>query len=559
MEKRKINKPAYLLIAIILAFAVLFSSCVTAKEKSDTSTSGDTTTLITYDDGRPMEGNMYLEGLPIVKEKVSISVATTQEPEMGDFNEVGVFKVLEEATNVNLNFQMIPSSGASELVSLMLSTGDYPEAFIRISLLRDSTTIMKYAKSGIIVPLEDYIEKYCPNIKRTFSLYPIAKQYSTAPDGHIYSLPNICDNGKRDIRGALFINKAWLEKLGLSVPKTIDEFYQALVAFKENDCNGNGIADEIPITFNYGSATQGYPDLFGAFGVYDAVDKYSIIDGKVVYEPIREEYKNALKFMHKLYAEGLMDNETFTQDKSVWRSKFMNEKGEITIGAFVAYDPYVGAINYEIAQREFTYVPPLEGPNGHKMWRRDPAGVVDCHLFVMTDKCKHPAVLMRVIDTMNIEKWTIMGQFGMENINFEVTPEGRYRMIPQTDPEKQPDYFTTWKGPWMLTAEMWNKFIEGPGSAYRREVNEAYKPYITKYENIFPPFIFVSEEDIEQIAIIETDLSKYQERMEAQFIMEGNIDQQWDEYVNEIKKIGLDKALEIRQRAYDAYIKSIGG
>lgn len=70
----------------------------------------------------------------------------------------------------------------------------------------------------------------------------------TNPDGHIYTLP-----GKKPLRpkgcDTPFINKAWLDRLGLEIPTTVDEWYEVLKAFKEQDANGNGDPnDEIPLT-----------------------------------------------------------------------------------------------------------------------------------------------------------------------------------------------------------------------------------------------------------------------------------------------------------------------
>lgn len=70
----------------------------------------------------------------------------------------------------------------------------------------------------------------------------------TAPDGNIYALPSINDCYHCSMAQKMWIYKPWLDKLGLDVPTTTDELYTVLKAFKDKDPNGNGKADEVPLT-----------------------------------------------------------------------------------------------------------------------------------------------------------------------------------------------------------------------------------------------------------------------------------------------------------------------
>ena len=96
----------------------------------------------------------------------------------------------------------------------------------------------------LFIALNDLIDQYCPNLKAEMAKRPGAEERITAPDGNIYSLPFLGRSGNGWINS--FINQPWLDKLGLEMPTTLDEFYEVLKAFKTQDPNGNGIADEIP-------------------------------------------------------------------------------------------------------------------------------------------------------------------------------------------------------------------------------------------------------------------------------------------------------------------------
>ena len=173
---------------------------------------------------------------------------------------------------------------------------------------------MDYGTEGVLIPLEDLIDKYAPNIKKILDENPQVRRMATAPDGHIYSIPWFEDQAHFQYRNTFLLNKTWLDKLGLEVPTTPDELIAVLKAFKEQDPNGNGEADEIPSTFRHNTTTNGYYELFGAFGLADALTGFSVEDKKVVFEPAIPEYKMAIAFLNRLYEEGLLDQESFTQD-----------------------------------------------------------------------------------------------------------------------------------------------------------------------------------------------------------------------------------------------------
>lgn len=120
------------------------------------------------------------------------------------------------------------------------------------------------------------------------------------------------------------MNMTWLKNLGLEIPTTIDEFTEVLRAFKTQDPNKNNEADEIPLSFRSTDAanrTTWIGSFFGPFGVVDDSTHIMIKDGKVIFTPEQEGFRKALEYFHMLYAEGLMDPESFTQDDSTFYAK----------------------------------------------------------------------------------------------------------------------------------------------------------------------------------------------------------------------------------------------
>ncbi|UUZ85261.1 extracellular solute-binding protein [Paenibacillus sp. P26] len=293
--------------------------------------------------------NLNPTGLPIVKDKVTLKIAgfyglAGQKP----FGEPPFFKSVEEKTNVHVDWQMNDANGFKEKKNLMFASGDLPDAFYGHYIL-ETDEVVKYGYQGLFIPLEGLIDKYAPNFKKILDENPDYKKDLTAPDGHIYSPPTVDDTYPKS-KDALFINKKWLDKLGMPPPTTPDEFYKTLKAFKDNDMNGNGKKDEVPFSFRVHAITGIY-SMYGSFGPLDKQDHIIMKGDQVVYTAVQPEYKEATKYFNKLFAEGLVDQESLTHDEKVYGSKLRSK--DRNVGAFVAWT----ASTYMDPEQAADYVP----------------------------------------------------------------------------------------------------------------------------------------------------------------------------------------------------------
>ena len=273
-------------------------SAAPAKESS----SGERTLLA--------DGNTYASGLPIVNEKVTFRIARGKNPlDSGtDTNEKPIMKLMEEATNIHIEWIDIPTGeGQKEQLSILLST-DMPDAFMGMV---DPSDIMKDYAS--FVPLNDMMEQYAPNIKETYDkTNGEALKMLTYPDGNIYSfMSSVYTQHKSWTIGVQFINKDWLDRVGKDIPTNLDEYYEVLKAFKEMDANGNGDPnDEIPLGYCENNFQARLLQFMGAFGFND---NYRIENGKVIPTANTPEYRQFLEYYHRLASEGLLDIEGFSQ------------------------------------------------------------------------------------------------------------------------------------------------------------------------------------------------------------------------------------------------------
>ena len=256
------------------------------------------------------------ENFPL-KESVSMTILMPQQSDVVDLQDNVVFQLLKEYTNIDINLITVPSQDGKEKLNLLLNSGDYPEVIMGIGL--SSQDLENYGvQEGILMPLNDLIDQYAPRIAEQLAEHPNWKVDMTCSDGNIYAIPAVDSAGVGHVNCAMkyWINEQWLANLGLKMPETTEEFKNVLLAFKNDDPNGNGIADEIPLSgcINSWNADP-YLFLLNAFGYFDT-NYYYLKDGKFNSILDQEYLKKGLAYMNDLYSEGLIDPAAFTQDNS---------------------------------------------------------------------------------------------------------------------------------------------------------------------------------------------------------------------------------------------------
>lgn len=170
---------------------------------------------------------------------------------------------MEELTGIHIEWECVPDAGFTEKRNLAFASDDLPDIILRAKISPQEE--MKYAANGQLVALDEYLD-YAPNLSALIEQDDAIRKGITMPDGHIYSCPQL-NKTEGNLIHHYWINKTWLDNLGLEAPTTVDELYDVLVAFRDNDPNGNGQKDEIP----YCVVGKDYPhrmfyDLLGSWG-----------------------------------------------------------------------------------------------------------------------------------------------------------------------------------------------------------------------------------------------------------------------------------------------------
>jgi putative aldouronate transport system substrate-binding protein len=294
--------------------------------------------------GGPDLRNLAPGTLPLTTEPVTLRIFFQQEPQVLDFVDNKLTKYVEKQTGVKIEWDLVLSREKTTKLNLMLATGEgMPDVFMGGM---DTSLLVAYADQGSFVALDDYIEHSSKWFKDVITEFPELRKLMTVPGGHIYALPTIADAEPNLVSSRLWMNQVWLDKLGLAIPTTTEEFRTVLRAFKTRDPNGNGKADEIPLmgAYSNGWGTQVDTFIMNAFmqyptdGIGTGSRRFIVRSNKVVPAFTQDGYKDGIKYMNELVREGLLDAATFTQDTAQLKQIFETPNVAI-LGAITAGGP----------------------------------------------------------------------------------------------------------------------------------------------------------------------------------------------------------------------------
>lgn len=533
------QKLSALLLAAILA-AVTFAGCGTPA--SETSGTPEASVSKTESGGVSDTGNADAGSdtitFPLAETKnYSMLCVIGSDTPMED---VDAFQYLNEQSNITFDVNSVPLEDAPDKEGLILSSGDYPDVFIYSSLKKDD--VNKYGTEGVFVPLEDHIRKHAPNLTKLLDeqeLWP----YITAPDGHVYVMPALNTGAELESGYHVWLNHQWLENLSLSEPKTLDELYDVLKAFKEQDANGNGDTnDEIPLSVPDGiDYLKQYLPYFGY--CLDNNTWLAEQDGKLTYIPTDEGYKDFLAYFTKLYQEGLLDPASFTQNYD--QIAAVGSSADV-LGCFSAL------ASFQFAGREqdeyYQTLTPFEGQDYPKS-----TGIFYSCMMV-TDTCDDPATLVAWADQLYTQEGGILNWLGVEGRSYNLNDDGTWSWnldgtigedIATVREKGTLKHQTAFPG---IQPDFWFTGITDPDESYL--ISQRSK--MLEYGKLTLPAMSYTVEETETIASLKADLDSYINQYGAQVITGAlELDSSWDDYVSTMNTMGASELFEIYQRAFD--------
>jgi putative aldouronate transport system substrate-binding protein len=468
--------------------------------------------------------------------------------------EVPFFQEWQKKTGVPLKFTSPVVNQAKEGLNVMLASGDLPDMIEYSWLDRFPGGPEKAIKDGYILKLNDTIDKFAPNLKKYLKEHPEVDKMVKTDEGNYYAFPFIRGDDYLKVFQGPILRKDWLDELGLPVPETIDDWYTVLKAFKEK----KGAA--APLSFF--SVPRPLEQIYnGAFiGAYGINREFYMEDGKIKYGPAEPKYKEFLATFRKWYAEGLLDKNIATVDSKTLDSNLVSNLTGATIGntgggigkwmpLLTAKDPKANLIAapYPVLKKGDT--PKF----GQKDYSYSFGGAV-----AISANSKNIELAARLLDYGYTDEGHMFFNFGTDGISYKMeNGYPKYTDLLLKNPDKLAPaqamslYIRgNYSGPFVQDKRYIEQYLALPQQ--KDAITVWQKTDVAKYQ--LPPITATPTESTE-LAKIMTDVNTLVDEMTLKIILGNEPIENYDKYMDKLKTLKLDRAIEIEKAALDRYNK----
>ncbi len=495
---------------------------------------------------------------PVTDEPITLRVAVPVDAKVEDIHTNDFTLFLEENTGIDLEIiELSPSDTSTQVNTIMLS-GDLPDMFMAYNFGYDE--LASYAEAGYLLPLDEYIEaygdEYFAYLEKVQPIVGNAEAHVTV-DGKKYAIPCVAESVTNMYAGyKIRVTQIFLDNLGLEMPQTLDEFYDYLVAVRDQDANGNGDpSDEIPMTGCDGSRYL-IENIGNAFQYTDGSTYLKLNDGTVEFIGANDTFRETVAFLKKLLDEGLLDPAFYTQDRSMLLT--LNTQDYPLIGADASYL----SGNYNSTSdlwNSLRIIPNLVGPDGYVATKVSMPGVG--RGLVITTACDCPEVAFRLCDFLLSDYVGAVGRMGVENVHWKQAEEGKigrnggpakYELI-GTQQWTLPTMNSIWHTTACFHGNAMDYVAEDPESSVGKLAADVFNWKLADGatgEQI--PQLLMDPETSIEYKEVQTMVVDYVKENVAKFVLGDRSLDEWDDYKATLENIGVDYYVQLAQEAYDA-------
>ena len=527
-------------------------------------------------------GYYNLEGYPICNDPIRIKVSGINDY-LCEWNDTLLVKKVEQELGIKMDCSPYNSDAWSQQYALMLSTGDIPDMIISATMNRSQ--VDEDGESGFWLDFSQYLD-LMPNMVAFMEEHPDWAASVQNADGSIYSLTRYQVSETNLVYTQIYYDKTLTDAAGVGKIETVDDFYNALKLCKQK------YPDKIPLGMTPNKAPGYRADMIirSAFGVYSTQNTYMLAadkNDKIGLLDISDNYRDSLIYENKLYKEKLLDNNCFSMTSEQY-------KENIKTGKYIFYTDTTSLImsnadqkaynagNYDVIDK---YEPLfcLTSENQKKNAYLKISPVLDqARIFVNADS-QYAEAICRLIDYFFTEDGILLSTEGVEGETYDLVDDGYGNMLyDHTEYWDSETYNTTTE--WVMNDVAMHdaitfKWAHDLSYLNGKTIDElktlvSDKSYINfweakkmlryketvevEYESLLP-FAYTKEENNERTTL-RSDIVNYVSKMKSSFMTgekDPNSDKDWNEYVNQVKKMGYDRLMEIEQAAYDRLMKTL--
>lgn len=501
---------------------------------------------------------------------------------VSDYDNNYLTNYLEDKLGIDIEFYMLSATpdDVKTQVSLLATGGnDLPDILLTSGGTMTPESILNYGSNGIFAILDDYLAdpEKMPNYN---AIAPedkvLMENAQTMADGHTYSLSLYEPETWNLTPNRMFINKSWLDKLGLEVPTTTDELKQVLIAFRDGDPNGNGIKDEIGV-YGWQSGTYGQniiAALMNSFEFWNGGNQNGGLaladDGKTVIAPFTQDgWREGLRYLNDLYKEGVLSASTFTDSETQFRATLNEDTncvGLTSSGSLSSWPDAANNANF----LEMQLIEPLKGPDGTQYTPYTEYSPNQT-AFIF-EGCDNMDLAIRFLDEFYDSYTSIVARYGEEGVDWTQDPEflakttnsyiyeGFYEAPSISYISNQWLEITnvTWRStnPRYATLEHANSVTNGMVEFNPEDPTQLnaknHRYYYDKHPEKVLPLIHYTVDEAYTIQQAITNIPDYVNQSMARFITgDLSIDRDWNSYLANLENMGLSTWLKIAQQAYD--------
>jgi putative aldouronate transport system substrate-binding protein len=497
--------------------------------------------------------------LPIVKTPVTITYLRrdSETPAGSSFNTDRAL-VLEEyakATGITVKLSAIPRADYQTLQAMRFSDHSALEDILTVRGEEDGSTFVQFYNEGVFIDMKPYIDRFAPNIKRFFAEHPEIEQKLTTPEGKILTIGGPGYNLGKTSSFHTFIRKDWLDKLGLPIPETPEEFRTVVKQMIESDPNGNGLKDE------YGIVGRGYDtanQLGSAFGLSLMIGAGwgQDANGQAYCQLTTPAYRKFLEFVRDIINDGIMNRDFDSDwiDQSAYNTALISGRIGVLSRENTSYfvthlDPDTSLLKQTTP--EAVYVPIVWKDTGYGVVNpKEPDVMIWLGIGISTN-CKDPVSAIRIIDYAMFGPGRVMNNYGIEGISYTVDngvkvpipnywntnlPRGTVlgNVFPTLSDDS--DFEANYSLPFLKRDPALLAFVK---NQVARSLSIVKEPWFSVFNS--------SLELSQEIASLRPDFETYRQEMYIKF-MKGEIplnDTEWNNYVNQMNALGARRIADI--------------
>ncbi len=536
--------------------------------------------------------------LPFAKGE-TITIGIKNNLNVLDYKTNGFTKWLEEQSGLNLEFVTFSSDADEARTQLrLMMAGDEKLPDILIELNFSAAERNQLGEDGYFIDLLPYFDTDCYFIKKNLEEGPgyddaiRANWFNFGKDpatGAMYGMckSSLLDDTRTDsVAYKTAINQKWLDAVGKKAPTTVEELYDVLVAFRDQDPNGNGQKDEIPMIGPALYRTDVVKWVLSAYEyIYDS-SFFAVINGKL-YDPyMTDEYRQGLIYLNKLYKEGLLSPLNFSVSTDAEMKTLWTPADGTAILGVAGGHPTLHMDSASPLVKEYVGLGALKAATSHGGY-----GVLMSENYAytsyITSDCENPALAFRLLDLMMSTEGDFRMRYGVRGVTWDWCTDGElnkygtealYKVgqangLPENDHWSEPSNDT-----WHVNIYMDPLApIDGrrgtpatPDPDYSDpEVLASLTPAQWRTPMISNPTtkgtwaapqpaerilsILYTPEENEAVTAVAGNVSSYMKEARAFFIsgvLDPNSDADWNKYIAQMKAEGAETWLQYAQKAY---------